>query len=101
MLGIMSSSPCEAVYVAASAPPCNAPCSAPAAPPSDCISTTRTGEPNRFLLPCVDHKSVNSAMGEEGVMGKMAATSVKGYEIRAAAVLPSIVCVLRVHIRAS
>jgi len=40
MLGIMRSSPWEAVKVVESAPPCRAPCSAPAAPPSDCISTT-------------------------------------------------------------
>ena len=40
MFGIISSRPCEAVNVVASAPPCSAPCSAPAAPPSLCISTT-------------------------------------------------------------
>ena len=40
MLGIISSRPCDAVNVVASAPFCSAPCSAPAAPASDCISTT-------------------------------------------------------------
>ena len=40
MFGIISSRPCDAVNVVASAPLCSAPCSAPAAPPSLCISTT-------------------------------------------------------------
>ena len=48
MFGIISSRPCEAVNVVASAPPCSAPCSAPAAPPSLCISTTVGTVPQTF-----------------------------------------------------
>ena len=51
MLGIISSRPCEAVNVVASAPACSAPCTAPAAPPSDCISTTCGTLPQRFGRP--------------------------------------------------
>ena len=40
MSGSISSRPCDAVNVVASAPACRAPCSAPAAPPSLCISIT-------------------------------------------------------------
>ena len=69
MLGIISSRPCEAVNVVASAPLCRAPCSAPAAPPSLCISTTDGTLPQRFGRPWLDHSSASSAMGEDGVMG--------------------------------
>ena len=69
MLGIISSSPCEAVKVVASAPPCKAPCTAPAAPPSDCSSTTRGTLPHTLVRPCDAHSSDNSPMPDEGVMG--------------------------------
>jgi hypothetical protein len=44
-----------------------------------------------FFLPLAAHSSVTSAMGDEGVIGKMPATSVNAYEVQATAVLPSIV----------
>jgi ferredoxin len=69
MFGIMRSSPCEAVNVVASAPPCNAPCTAPAAPPSDCISTTLGTVPQMFRRPLADQSSAHSPMLDEGVIG--------------------------------
>jgi hypothetical protein len=75
MLGIISSSPCEAVKVVVSAPACSAPWTAPAAPPSLCICCTTGTLPQRLGTPAADHSSASSAMGEEGVMGKMAQTS--------------------------
>ena len=69
MLGILSSSPCDAVKVQVSAPVCSAPCTAPAAPPSLCISTTEGIVPQRFLTPSDAHWSHHSPMFEEGVMG--------------------------------
>ena len=76
-LGIISSRPWEEVKVVAMAPASAAPWSAPEAPPSDCISTSVTLWPNMFLRPLAAHSSTFSLMGEEGVMGKMPATSVK------------------------
>ena len=58
------------------APDWREPWSVPAAPPSDCISTTCTGWPNRFFFPLAAHSSTCSAMGDDGVMGKIPATSV-------------------------
>ena len=55
MLGIISSRPCDAVNVVASAPACSAPCTAPAAPPSLCISTTAGTVPQRFGRPAAAH----------------------------------------------
>jgi len=69
MFGIISSRPCDAVNVVASAPPWSAPCSAPAAPPSLCISTTAGTWPQMLARPWLDHSSASSAMGEDGVMG--------------------------------
>ena len=69
MFGIISSSPCEAVNVVASAPLCSEPCSAPAAPPSLCISTTVGTEPHTFGRPWLDHSSASSAIGDDGVIG--------------------------------
>ena len=69
MFGIISSRPCDAVNVVASAPLCSAPCSAPAAPPSLCISTTDGTPPQRFGRPWLDHSSASSAIGEDGVIG--------------------------------
>ncbi len=69
MFGIISSSPCEAVNVVASAPLCSAPCSAPAAPPSLCISTTAGTLPQTLGRSWLDHSSASSAIGEEGVIG--------------------------------
>ncbi len=48
MFGIISSRPCDAVNVVASAPACSAPWTAPAAPASLCISTTVGTVPQRF-----------------------------------------------------
>ena len=59
------------------APASKEPWTVPAAPPSDCISTTSTVWPKRFFFPLADQSSTYSAMGEEGVMGKIPATSVK------------------------
>src|ERR1700745_675078 len=89
MLGIISSRPWEAVNVVPSAPPCSAPCSAPAAPPSLCISTTAGTVPQRFVRPLLDHSSASSAIGEEGVIGKMQHTSLHRNETDTAASLPS------------
>ena len=69
MLGIISSSPCEAVKVVLKAPACNAPCMAPAAPPSLCISATSGTVPQMFLRPAACHSSAHSAMVDEGVIG--------------------------------
>src|SRR5574342_1048120 len=75
MLGIMSSSPCDAVKVVVRAPACSAPWTAPEAPPSDCISVTVGTVPQTFFLPLADHSSAHSPMLEEGVMGQLATTS--------------------------
>ena len=69
MFGIISSRPCEAVNVVASAPPWSAPCSAPAAPASLCISITAGTVPHTFGCPWLDHSSASSAIGEDGVIG--------------------------------
>ncbi len=69
MFGIISSRPCEAVKVVASAPACSAPWTAPAAPPSDCISTTRGTLPQMLVLPWAAHSSASSPMLDEGVIG--------------------------------
>ena len=66
MFGIISSRPCEAVKVVVSAPACSAPWTAPAAPPSDCISMTSGTVPQMFVLPCADHSSANSPIGDDG-----------------------------------
>ena len=71
----MSKSPWEAVKVAESAPPCSAPCRAPAAPPSLCISMTTGTLPQMFRRRCAAHSSQCSAIGEAGVIGKMAQIS--------------------------
>ena len=75
MLGIMSKRPWEAVNVVVSAPAWSEPCTAPAAPASDCISCTLTFCPQKFVLPLAAHLSTCSAIGEDGVIGYMAATS--------------------------
>jgi len=77
MLGIISRRPCDAVKVVASAPPCSAPCSAPAAPPSLCISTTAGTVPHTLGRERLDHSSASSAIGEDGVIGKIAQTSLR------------------------
>ena len=69
MLGIISSSPCEAVKVVASAPACSEPCSAPAAPPSLCISITVGTVPHTLGRRSLDHWSASSAIVEDGVIG--------------------------------
>ena len=76
MLGIMSNKPWEAVKVVVRAPDCREPCTAPAAPASDCISATLTVWPKMFFRPWALHSSTCSAMVEDGVIGKIAATSV-------------------------
>ena len=74
--GIISNNPWDAVYVVPRVPACKAPWSAPAAPASDCISTTFTGWPKIFFLPLATHSSTCSAIGDEGVIGNIDATSV-------------------------
>ena len=69
MFGIISSRPCDAVKVVASAPLCSAPCNAPAAPPSCCISTTDGTPPHRLGRFLLDHSSASSAIGDDGVIG--------------------------------
>ena len=69
MIGIMSSSPCEAVNVVASDPPCNMPWMVPAAPASDCISTIFGTWPQRLACPLHAHSSESSPIGVEGVIG--------------------------------
>ena len=69
MLGTISSRPCDAVNVVASAPFWSAPWRAPAAPASDCISTTSGTVPHRFGRPAADQSSQCSAIGEAGVIG--------------------------------
>ena len=77
MLGIMSSRPCDAVNVVASAPAWMAPWTAPAAPPSDCISETCGTVFQRLGTPWAAHSSECSPMFDEGVIGKMAITSLR------------------------
>ena len=69
ILGIISSSPCEAVKVVHSAPLVKAPWTAPLAPPSDCISLTEGTVPQIFLSPLADLASDTSPIPEEGVIG--------------------------------
>ena len=69
MFGIISSRPCDAVNVVASAPFCSAPCSAPAAPASDCISTTSGTTPHRFGRWAAAQSSQCSPIGDAGVIG--------------------------------
>ena len=83
--------PCDDVKVVVRAPAFKAPCIAPAAPFSDCISCTCTVVPNRFFRPCAAHSSTCSAIGDDGVIGKIEAISVKAYDMYAAASFPSIV----------
>jgi hypothetical protein len=75
MLGIIRRSPCDAVKVVVSAPPWSAPCTVPAAPASLCISCTTGMLPQMFRTPAEAHSSASSAIGEEGVIGKIAQTS--------------------------
>ena len=63
MLGIMRSSPCEAVKVVAKAPFCRAPCRTPAAPASDCISMTSGTAPQRLGLPAAAQSSASLPHG--------------------------------------
>src|ERR1700730_8322133 len=91
MLGIISSRPWDEVKVVPSAPAWSAPCKAPAAPPSLCISTTLGTEPQMFFLPRDDQASDDSPIDEEGVIGKMAATSLSWWATYAGASLPSTV----------
>src|SRR6185369_5859959 len=94
MFGIIRSRPCEAVNVVESAPACNAPWTAPAAPPSDCISAISGMTPQRFVFPRLAHSSQTSAIGELGVIGKIAIASLKRKATEAAASLPSTVILL-------
>ena len=54
-VGDHQQSPCDAVKVVVSAPPCNEPCTVPAAPPSLCISTTSGMPPQMLVLPSLAH----------------------------------------------
>ena len=69
ILGIINSSPCEAVNVVVSDPAWSAPCSAPEAPPSLCISMTVGTVPQMFFFPSEAHWSAHSPIGEDGVIG--------------------------------
>ena len=69
ILGIIKSSPCDAVKVVVKAPTLNAPWTAPAAPPSACISTTRGTWPRKFFSPAAAFASAISPIGDDGVMG--------------------------------
>ena len=75
MLGSISRNPCDAVNVVVRAPLWSAPCTAPAAPPSDCICWMTGIWPQMFLIPCAAQASASSAIVDEGVIGKMAQTS--------------------------
>ena len=75
MLGSISSNPCEAVKVVVRAPLWSAPCTAPAAPPSDCICWMDGTCPQMFLIPCAAQASASSAIVDDGVIGKIAKTS--------------------------
>ncbi len=98
MLGIIRRRPCEAVKVVLSAPAVREPWIAPAAPASLCISTMSGTTPQRFGLPWWDHASASSPMGEAGVIGYMAITSLSRWAIRAAASFPSMVADGRVPV---
>src|SRR5689334_4420797 len=98
MLGIMRSSPWADVKVVASDPAWRAPCSAPAAPPSLCISTTLGTVPQILVLPSLDHWSDHSPMGEDGVIGYIAMTSLVLWATKAAASFPSMVTLGRVMV---
>src|SRR5487761_880186 len=101
MFGIIRSRPCEAVKVVVSAPAWSEPCTAPAAPPSACISWTTGTPPHRLVLPSADHSSASSAIGEEGVIGKIAQTSLMRNATCATAVLPSRVSMVVICLLAS
>jgi len=92
MFGIMSRRPCEEVNVVARPPAAAEPCRAPAAPASDWSCCTFSRPPNAVLTPLTDHTSQISAIGDEGVMGKMKAFSDILYATCAAAVHPSQAC---------
>ena len=47
--------------------------------------------PQRFVRPLLDHSSASSAIGEEGVIGKMQHTSLQRNATHAVASLPSTV----------
>src|SRR4030095_15223747 len=64
---------------------------APAAPASDCISAISGATPQRLVLPRLAHSSHNSAIGELGVIGKMAIVSLTRKATDAAASFPSTV----------
>ena len=69
MLGIINNKPWLAVYVVVSAPAASEPWNAAAAPASDCISLTITSLSKTFLRPFDDHTSIDSGIGEDGVIG--------------------------------
>ena len=69
MLGIISSSPCDAVKVVVRRRSVSAPCTAPAAPPSDCISATEGTVPQMFFLPSAVFSSEISPIADDGVIG--------------------------------
>ena len=89
IFGIISNNPWEAVKVVVMEPVWRAPCTVPAAPASLCISTTLGMVPHRLGRPSDIHASAHSPIGEAGVMGYMAMTSLSLYATRATASLPS------------
>mmetsp|Transcript_85717 Transcript_85717/g.242757 ORF Transcript_85717/g.242757 Transcript_85717/m.242757 type:complete len:336 (+) Transcript_85717:2405-3412(+) len=89
MFGIISSSPCEEVNVVPRPPAATEPWRAPAAPASDWSCWTLRRPPQMFLTPATDQASQISAMGDEGVIGKMKASSDIEYATWEQAVQPS------------
>ncbi len=69
MLGIIRSSPWEAVKVVVRAPAASDPWTEAAAPASDCSWRTVMVWPKTFLRPAAAHSSAISAIGEDGVIG--------------------------------
>ncbi len=69
ILGIISSSPWEAVKVVQREPVVSEPCSAPATPASDCIWVTTGMEFQMFFCLTAAFESASAAIGEDGVMG--------------------------------
>ncbi len=69
IVGIIRSSPWDAMKVVHRAPVMRAPWTAAAAPASLCISVTCGTVPKMFFCPSAEYSSAHSPMGEEGVIG--------------------------------
>ena len=75
-VGIINNRPWLAVKVLAKIPLCKAPWTVATAPASDCISTTFTLFPKKFISPLLLNTSIFSAIGEAGVIGYIPANSI-------------------------